>query len=50
MVVVAPCGLPLTSASAQTRAPLTPADARAIAEETYIFGIVVVEHYKAIYV
>lgn len=41
--------LPATSAFAQAAAPLTPAEAKSIAEEAYIFGFAIVEHYKALY-
>ncbi len=41
--------LPPLTGSAQTRAPLAPTEARAIAEEAYIFGMAIVEHYKALW-
>ncbi|HXJ81283.1 MAG TPA: hypothetical protein VMS64_21725 [Candidatus Methylomirabilis sp.] len=46
VTVVALCGLSSSGASAQTQAPLTPAEAKAIAEEAYVFGMAIVEHYK----
>ena len=41
--------LPPLGASAQTQAPLAPAEAKLIAEEAYVFGMAIVEHYKALY-
>ena len=43
------CWLPLSIATAQAPAALTPAEAKSIAEEAYIFGMALVEHYKALY-
>lgn len=36
-------------AGAQAQAPLAPAEARLIAEEAYVFGMAIVEHYKALW-
>jgi hypothetical protein len=49
IAVAALCSLPMTSPSAQSQAPLAPAEARAIAEEAYVFGFAIIEHYKALY-
>jgi len=41
--------LPPLTGSARAQAPLAPAEAKAIAEEAYVFGMAIVEHYKALW-